>query len=255
MNNLDELIERRGLLKYISPNVGNIDILVIDSLSYLDELHELLPAANFTLLSTVDVFKNNNENFFDIIVAEDLLTYTDDPYKSATKICRQLKQTGFLVTQFESVRFIGVLESLRQGYFPVRERRLYAKTEIVRLLNDSLFKEISFVPDIIVEADIKDWINFGFDNFNNELLVKNWIVKASRSKAEVAALKQFYTSDIRKELARILHRIEYDIDREENIIRLKNLCQQHQIFDDYLIDFIDSIVVHKKIFENLPIFD
>lgn len=247
----DELVVRRGLLKYVSPNVGNLNVLVVDTLSYVEELHELLPVANFSLWSAADIFNKNNENAFDIIVAEDLLTFAADPYESAVKICRQLKETGFLVTQFESVRFIGVLDSLRQGYFPVRERRLFAKTEIVRLLNDALFKEISFVPDIVVDADISAWTDFGFDNFNNELLVKNWIVKACRSKAEVAALKSFFTPDVRKQLARILHRIEYDVDREENILRLKSFCQQHQIFDDYLADFIDSVVLHKHVFDFL----
>ena len=149
------------------------------------------------------------------------------------------------MTQFESIRYIGVLESLKKGYYPERERRLYAKTEIVRLLNDALFKEISFTPNDRIEYDIDDWIAFGFDNYNDELLVKNWIVKACRSTAEVAALKSFYTPAVRRELSRLLHRIEYDIDREENIERLRDFCEEHQIFDDYLFDFIEQVVVHR----------
>ena len=269
MNNLNELIDRRGLLKYISPNVSGIYVLVVESLPYLREICELLPNAHITVATEfkdeqedfddlkVDWLAGNltklniDENLFDIIIAEDALTFAPNPYDVTIYLNRRLKDTGFLITQFENVRFIGILESLRQGYFPVRERRLYAKTEVVRILNDALFKEISFTPDNKTAADIDEWLDFGFDNFNDELLVKNWIIKASKSKAEVAALKQFYTFEVRKELARILHRIEYDVERAENIERLKKFCEEYQIFDDYLYDFIDCVVVHREVFDFL----
>ena len=261
----DEEVDRRGLLKFISPNVGNISILVIESLSYLRELRELLPSAQILVLSEFTEAKSEfsdlnfdwifgdykkfnfsiDDKIFDIIIAEDCLTFAYEPYKTLFGINRWLKETGFLVTQFESIRYIGVLESLKKGYYPERERRLYAKTEIVRLLNDALFKEISFSPNESIEYNIDDWLAFGFDNYNDELLVKNWIVKASRSTAEVAALKSFYTPAVRKELAKLLHRIEYNIDREENIDRLHDLCEEYQIFEDYLFDFIEQVVVHR----------
>ena len=263
---IDEEVDRRGLLKLIPPHVDNISVLVIESLSYLRELRELLPSAQILILSEFAEAKSEfndlhfdwiigdykkfnfapDEKIFDIIIAEDCLTFAYEPYKTIFGINRWLKETGFLVTQFESIRYIGVLESLRKGYYPERERRLYAKTEIVRLLNDALFKEISFTPNERIEYNIDEWLDFGFDNYNDELLVKNWIVKASRSTAEVAALKTFYTPAVRKELARLLHRIEYNIDRKENIERLHNLCEEHQIFDDYLFDFIEQVVVHRE---------
>ena len=262
---INEEVDRRGLLKFIPPNVGKISVLVIESLSYLRELRELLPTAQILVLTEFAETKSEfsdlhldwilgdykrfnfsiDENIFDIIIAEDCFTFVYEPYKTIFGINRWLKETGFLVTQFESIRYIGVLESLKKGYYPERERRLYAKTEIVRLLNDALFKEISFTPNDRIEYDIDDWIAFGFDNYNDELLVKNWIVKACRSTAEVAALKSFYTPAVRRELSRLLHRIEYDIDRAENIDRLRDFCEEHQIFDDYLFDFIEQVVVHR----------
>ena len=268
---IDEEVERRGLLKFVPPNFADINVLVIESLSYLRELCELMPSANILVLTEWQEAKSDfddlhldwifgdykkfnfsiDEKIFDIIIAEDCLTFVYEPYKTFLGINRWLKETGFLVTQFESIRFIGILESLRQGYYPQRERRLYAKTEIVRLLSDALFKEISFTPNESIEYNIDDWLEFGFENYNNELLVKNWIVKASRSTAEVAALKEFYTPVIRKELAILLHRIEYDIEREENIERLHNLCEEHQIFDDYLIDFIEQVVIHRDKLANI----
>lgn len=258
---MSDVVERRGILKFISPNFLNINVLMIESLDYFDELHELLPNANFRIITTqsgTDINADYRtfdfkpfENTFDIIIAEDCLTYNYDWYKLLFGINRSLKETGFLVTQFESIRYIGVLESLRQGYFPERERKLYAKTEIVRLLNDTLFKEISFAKNETINYNIDDWLNFGFDNFNDELLTKNWIVKACRSTSEVANLKQFFTPEIRQQLARIIHRIEYNIDRESNIKLLKDFCAKYMIFDDYLSAFIEQIVIHREIFDEI----
>ena len=110
---------------------------------------------------------------------------------------------------------------------------------------------LNFAPYEIFDFDVDEWINFGFDNFVDDLNVKTWIVRADRSTAEVAALKRFYTPQIRKQLATLIHRIEYDIDREENILLLKNFCEENQIFDDYLNDFIDQIVLHRERFNDL----
>ena len=52
--------------------------------------------------------------------------------------------------------------------------------------------------------------------------------------------------EVRKDLARILHRIEYDVQRQENIVRLQRLCQQEGIFPDYLQDFIEETCYHAK---------
>ncbi len=271
MNDFDEEIDRHGLLKFISPNIGKINILVIESLEYLQELRELLPNAQIMVLTEFYEAKSDfndlqldwifgdykkfnfkiDEKIFDIIIAEDCLTFSYEPYKTLFGINRWLKETGFLVTQFENIRYIGVLENLKQGYYPERDRRLYAKSEIVRFLNDALFKEIAFAPNEVINYNVDDWLSFGFENYNNELLTKTWIVKASKSTAEVAALKEFYTPAIRKELARLIHRIEYDIDRTENFQRLKKLCEEQQIFEDYLIDFINQIVVHHEIFNQI----
>ena len=114
-----------------------------------------------------------------------------------------------------------------------------------------MFKEINFHPNEVIEYNIDDWLKFGFDNYNNELLTKTWIVKAGRSTSEVAALKQFYNPAIRKELARLLHRIEYDIDIEDNLQQLQKLCKENYIFDDYLYDFIDQIVIHREKLTNI----
>ena len=64
--------------------------------------------------------------------------------------------------------------------------------------------------------------------------------------AEVAALKELFTESTRAELSRLLHRIEYDIDVDENFSRLIKLCDREGIFDEYLTDFINQVVVHES---------
>ena len=75
-----------------------------------------------------------------------VLSYVLDPYDMLLALGRLLTDVGVLVTSFRNVRYHGVLEELMKGEFPERERHLYAKKEIVRLLNDTLFKEIIFSP-------------------------------------------------------------------------------------------------------------
>ena len=99
----------------------------------------------------------------------------------------------------------------------------WTKQQIVKLLSDSTYKEIHFLPE------------------DNE---KIWLVKACKCTAEVAALKEFFTPESRADLSRLLHRIEYDIDAEENFQRLMTLCEREGIFDEYLSDFINQVVVH-----------
>ena len=235
--------ERRGLLKFINPSAEPLRVLSAESFSYVDELQRLMPNADFRVVAQEHCAALGRASF-DLIVAEDAFTLAHEPYDMLRDLGQALTDIGTLITQYENIRFVGVLEQLRLGFYPERRRRLYAKPEVVRLLNDALFKEITFAPDNVLSVSVDEWINFGFDNFSDDLKVKTWLVKAGRSKAEVAALKQCFTPTIRAELSLLIHRIEYDIDRKENFDRLFALCAQEAIFDDYLRDFILSTVAH-----------
>ena len=79
-----------------------------------------------------------------------------------------------------------------------------------------------------------EWLNFGFDNFSEDLLTKIWLVKACKCEAEVVALKEFFSEDVRAELSR------------RNISELKELCTREMIFEDYLRDFIAQVVCHEE---------
>ncbi len=252
--------ERRGLLQFVPPNFLPLNVLLIEREEYLSCLRELLPAAQIALLKkelspeikmlcdefSADLIDElpNAEKIFDLILAQDVLTTGENFYTTLFELNRLLKDSGALLTQFYNVRFVEVLESLRRGKFSNNERRLWAKADVVKLLDDATYKEIHFLPDAIEKLSAEAWENFGFDNFSDDLTTKIWLVKACKCTAEVAALKEFFKPEIRADLSRLLHRIEYDIDAEENFQRLMNLCEREGIFDEYLSDFINQVVVH-----------
>ena len=258
--------ERRGLLKFVPPNFLPIPALVIESEEFLPGLREILPAARIALLKRepspktkkiCDEFRADlvdelptAPKIFELIIARDVLTVGENFYAMLLAFNHLLRDSGALLTEFYNVRFVGILERLRRGRFFDNERRLWAKADVVKLLDDAIYKEIHFLPGAREtairneELGIRNWIDFGFENFNEDLTTKIWLVKACKCTAEVAALKEIFTPEVRAELSRLLHRIEYDLDVEENFSRLMELCEREGIFDEYLSDFINQVIVH-----------
>ena len=262
--------DRFGLLKFVPPNISDTaTVLVIETENYLKDLRLLMPNAKIAFLTTerdkniselcknlkADLFRGDytknglptEPKIFDIILAEDCLTYAPDFYITLLELNHLLTDAGFLLTQFLNVRFVKILESLKRGEFPAKEKRLWAKWDVVKLLDDAIYKQIEFLPDEqLKDFSVKDWERFGFDNFSDDLLTKIWLVKARKCEAEVAALKEIYTEEVRARLSRLLHRIEYDLNVEENFQKLMQFCRDEQIFEDYLADFVNQVVVHKN---------
>lgn len=187
------------------------------------------------------------EETFDRIIAEFVLEAAYEPYDVLIALNRMLKETGALYTSYPNVRYHGVLDLLRAGDFPVRDgRRRYAKPEIVRLLNDALYKEIHFTPGERDDnrAAGEEWAQAGFANLNDDLSTRTWLVRADRSTAATANLKTLFSPETRRELARLLHRIEYGVAPEESKAALRALCMRAGIFSDYLSDFIGEVCIH-----------
>ena len=240
------------ILKFIPPNYSSdAAVLLIESEKYLAGVKKLMPNAQFVTLESWDL--PIEPKIFDVIIAENALTYGENFYRRLAELNHLLKDSGFVLTQFLNVRFIGVLESLKCGIFSAQEERFWAKWDAVKILNDANFKEINFLPcEQLKISSAAEWENFGFDNFNDDLTTKIWLVKASKCTAEVAALKELYTYETRAELSRLLHRVEYDIDAEKNTAAILELCRRENIFYEYLADFIEQTVIHKeKIFSIL----
>ena len=253
--------ERRGLLQFVPPNFLPINVLLIESPELLEGLRKILPAAQIAFMTTepspaikklCDKFKADlidelpiAPKIFELIIAQDVLTLGENFYSMLLTMNHLLKDSGAMLTQFYNVRFVGVLENLRRGKFSANEQRLWAKADVVKLLDDAIYKEIHFLPGERLEKfSVINWENFGFENFSDDLITKIWLVQACKCTAEVAALKDLFTHDTRADLSRLLHRIEYDLDAEENFLRLMELCEREGIFDEYLSDFINQVVVH-----------
>ena len=268
------MIEQK-LLDFVSPNFSkDAAALVIEDEEFLEGVREKMPRARIAFLSEeksalckkfdADFLKGDytrnglptEPKIFDVIIAKECLTFAPNFYVTLLEINHLLKDSGFLLTEFFNVRFIKILEGLRRGEFPAKEKRLWAKWDVVKILDDAIYKEIRFLPgEKFPEEKISAWENFGFDNFSDDLLVKTWLVKARKCEAEVAALKEIYTEEIRAELSRILHRIEYKIDVKENCARLLELCRREKIFFDYVSDFVDQVVIHKDAAEFIKNLD
>ena len=256
------------LTEFLSGGLLPLNILTTESSLYLPRLRELYPNAklfaltnceeavnykkyrdlgvNWSLNENIKIF---DERFFDIIIAESLLTYTKNSYDDLMNISRALKETGYLLSTFKNIRYAPVLNELKEGRFPFRDEKLYAKTEIVKMLNDAVFKEIAFLPmetDLSVKDTAKEFINAGFENFNDDLLTKIWMFKASVSTSSVLALKELYDKETRKNLAKLIRRVEYDIEREKNLENLWNFIEEHAVFPDYLLGFVEEICVYKE---------
>lgn len=260
--------ERRGLMQFVPPNFLNVPVLLIEASELLTELRKILPEAQIAFMTPetspqirelcrdcrADLIVGDYmrgdlpraPKIFELIIAPEVLTFGENFYETLLTLNHLLKDSGCLLTQFFNVRSIGVLETLRQGRFSSNEQRLWAKGDVVKLLNDTIYKEIHFLPGERENFSADAWEEFGFENFNDDLTTRTWLVKACKCTAEVAALKDIFPPEVRAELSRLLHRIEYDIDAEKNFARLIELRDREGIFDDYLSDFINQIVVHES---------
>ena len=137
-----------------------------------------------------------------------------------------------------------------RGAFGGIVSRMYTRTEFERLLYASFYKEVQILPlkKNAPPEFLKRLITCGFDNFDNDLQAEFWLVRASRSTSELALIKSLFTPEIRADLSRILHRIEYDINTEDSVKNFWRLLDAQGIFADYAGAFIRSVVIHRENF-------
>ncbi len=241
-------------------------ILVVESTAYLEKLREKFPSAEIFFVTTDEDFFSDgvktfcldyreerlpfDEEFFDLIIGDLTLEVVTNPQDIAAGFSTFLKQTGCWITSFRNIRHWKVLEKLMRGVFGGIVSRLYTRTEFERLLYASFYKEVQFLPlkKNAPPETLERFINCGFDNFDDDLQTEFWLVRASRSMPELALLKSLFTKEIRADLSRLLHRIEYDIDTEDSVKNFWRLFDAEGIFVDYAANFIRSVVVHRENF-------
>ena len=243
-------------------------ILVVESVDYIEPLHARFPMAKIFFVTTkeddaqkfpyIESFLLDyreerlpfEKEFFDVIIGDLTLEVVITPQDIAAGFSAYLKQTGCWLTSFRNVRHWTVLEKLMRGAFGAIVSRLYTKTEFERLLYASFYKEVRMLP-LKREAPpelLERLITCGFDNFNDDLQVEFWLVRASRSMPELALLKSMFTPEIRAKLSRLLRRIEYDIATADSVKNFWQLYDEAGLFTDYAGAFIRSVVVHRENF-------
>ena len=262
-----------ALLDLIVPSEEQKKVLVIEGGLCLAKLREKLPQAEITAVSadkyaeedfpvsgvkflTADYTAESldfAEKTFDYIIAPRALELCGNPQDIAAGIGQFIKDTGFLLTSFLNIRYWKIIRELRDGHFFYFCRHMYTKEEMDRLLCASFYKDTVFTPikNAAPQDFLQQLLDIGFENRRDDLETEIWLVKAGRSTPEIAALKSLYTAQIRKELARLLHRVEYDVERERSLIELQELCEKENIFVDYLAEFMIQTVVHIDVVTNI----
>lgn len=79
------------------------------------------------------------------------------------------------------------------------------------------------------------------------LRVAFWCVEAHMFNENVTELQGELTSEVRKELGRMLRRIEHGIEPDVNCTLVKELCRRENISEKYLTSFIQSVTMSPKI--------
>lgn len=253
-----------SLMQFISGEDLFQRILVVESVDYLEELRKKFPAAEIFFVTANDELNYPNiyrldyreerlpfpEEFFDLIIGDLTLEVVMNPQDIAAGFSTFIKQTGCWLTSFRNIRHWKVLEKLMRGAFGGIISRLYTRTEFERLLYASFYKEVQMLPlkKKSPPEMLERLINCGFDNFDDDLQTEFWLVRASRSMPELSLLKSMFTPEIRAELSRILHRIEYDVATEDSVKSFWRLFDAEGLFTDYIAAFIRSVVVHRENF-------
>ena len=253
-----------SLMNFISGEDFFNKILVVESDFYLAELKKRFPTAEIFFVTSNDELTYPNtifldyreerlpfdEEFFDLIIGDLTLEVVTNPQDIAAGFSTFLKQTGCWLTSFRNIRHWKVLERLMRGAFGGIVSRLYTRTEFERLLYASFYKEVRMLPlkRNSPSEMLNRLINCGFDNFDDDLQTEFWLVRASRSMPELSLLKSMFTAEIRAELSRILHRIEYDIEISESVRRFWEIFDAEGLFTDYVAAFIRSVVIHRENF-------
>ena len=261
---------RPDLLAFLKPNAAPLRILVVESLSYLHELHKMFPQAelyavaaepdeaeldapqgvHWQVLDYLAVPLPYSRNFFDYIISDLTFEQVDNPQDIAAGFSMFLKETGALLTSFRNIRHWSVLQNLMEGHYYNIVSRLYARPEFENLLYASFYKSVRVrqqqreAPDGLIER----LIAAGFENECNDLETEFYLVRADRSMPELSLLKSMYTLAEREQMVRLIHRIEYDVECSTSVSSLWEIVDWLGVFPAYLYSLVRETVVHTETF-------
>ena len=261
---------RPDLLAFLKPNAAPLRILVVESLSYLHELHKMFPQAelyavaaepdeaeldapqgvHWQVLDYLAVPLPYSRNFFDYIISDLTFEQADNPQDIAAGFSMFLKETGALLTSFRNIRHWSVLQNLMEGHYYNIVSRLYARREFENLLYASFYKSVRVrqqqreAPKDLIER----LVTAGFENEQDDLETEFYLVRADRSMPELSLLKSMYTSAEREHIVRLIHRIEYDVESAASVCGLWDMVDRLAVFPAYLSSLVRETVVHTEPF-------
>lgn len=266
------------LLDFLMPEDLFGRILVVESLAYLPGLRQRFPEAEIFAVTAEEELSHGTEyaeleihwhfleyrdeplpfpkEFFDAILSDLTLEYVTNPQDIAAGFSTFLKQTGVWITSFRNIRHWSVLQKLMESHYYGVVSRLYAKFEFENLLYASFYKEVRMMP-LVREAPkelLQRLLDCGFENIHGDLETEFWLVRAASSMPELSLLKSMYTYEERKRLSWILHRIEYEVETEANVMEFWQMYDKMVMFADYAAAFIHETVVHRERFYRTLIF-
>lgn len=265
-----EVVEKNGLLQFISFSLDKLNILIIESADYLPNLRKLMPNAeiysivNNECISKKKEYENLNihwyfidyisekipfkKRFFDYIIADYCLEKANNTQELVSDMSYYLKATGCFLSSFTNAVHWEIIQRMMEGSFPSMTRRLFTKKDYYKLLKSSFFDDIKFSP--IYNYNDKGNYNLIKAGFADELElnVSVWLVKSYRFNYNIRALKTVFSEEVRTLLGNYIHRIEYGISPCENAERLMELCKKRHILKSYLIDYILVSVLDKRNF-------
>ena len=263
---------RPELLTFLTASELPLRILVVESLVYLPELRAMFPEASlYAVAADADRFERPEVSglgvqfleldylaeprpygpeFFDYIISDLTLEQAGNPQDIAAGFSHFLKQTGAFLTSFRNIRHWSVVQELMDGHYYQVVARLFAKPEFEKLLYASYYKDVRVRPQrrTAPEGVVDHLVAAGFDNLHDDLETEYWLVFAARSMPELSLLKSFYTAEQRKELARLLHRIEYDVDLPAQVMAFWLFYAHVGLFPDYAANFVKEACFHPERF-------
>ena len=259
---------RSELLSFLLPDAAPLRVLVVESLEYLPQLRKMFPKSELHVLAAecdpadiptgvhwqeldyVTTPLPYERKYFDYIISDLALENVDNPQDIAAGFSLFLKDTGALLTSFRNIRHWSVLQNLMDGHYYSIVSRLYARAEFEKLLYASFYKSVlcqaqqrKAPPGMIDRL-----VTAGFENHDDDLEAEFYLIRADRSMPELSLIKSMYTSEQRRCIVRLLHRIEYDVVRVESTRSLWDEVTRLNIFPAYLAALIHETVVHTERF-------
>lgn len=259
---------RSELLSFLVPDAAPLRVLVVESLEYLPQLQKMFPKSELHALAAecdpadiptgvhwqeldyVTTPLPYERKYFDYIISDLALENVDNPQDIAAGFSLFLKDTGALLTSFRNIRHWSVLQNLMDGHYYSIVSRLYARAEFEKLLYASFYKSVlcqaqqrKAPPGMIDRL-----VTAGFENHDDDLEAEFYMIRADRSMPELSLIKSMYTSEQRRHIVCLLHRIEYDVVRVESTRSLWDEVTRLNIFPAYLAALIHETVVHTERF-------